>query len=175
MGKVRCFLIDLKEQSPSHLQSSFLISLHIVLELPKIASLRAIVYAKKLPARITFRPSSFADNIESFSERIATQAAVTMVEIIENLAALGVQEPGRGKKIDCAFYSSSMMLSTPRFSLPGHIGAAGGHTCTEEYSTPRGLYTEMTPARLLGKMELSGKCADIFKLRSYRFANKGLV
>jgi hypothetical protein len=40
---------------------------------------------------------------------------------------------------------------------------------------PRDSIQKLAPARLLGKMDSSGRCASIYKLRTYNFANKWLV
>jgi hypothetical protein len=57
----------------------FLISLYAILELSIVTRPFAVIYATELPARIIFRPSSFTNNIESFSERITAKAAITMI------------------------------------------------------------------------------------------------
>lgn len=64
-----------------------------------------------------------------------------------------MQELIKGKKINYALYSSSIMLSIPRFSLLKCLRAVGGYLGTRNYLTLKNSYTEIVPANLLGRME----------------------
>jgi hypothetical protein len=61
-----------------------------------------------------------------------------------------------------------MVLRAPRFGLPGHVVAGRAAARTQHYKI-------LAPARIEGKLELSGRFVGTYKLRSYIFTNKWLV
>jgi hypothetical protein len=89
-----------------------------------------------------------------------------MVQIIKNLASLGVQELDRGKKINCALYSSSIMLITPRFGLPGHIMAAGKKEGSPERAAIR-FYIEIGDGEVVGQGKI--------RWQRYRYLQAALI